>query len=105
MAESAEGQQHPVRLYLVVWGWLFVLSFFSYMVDYNDLQGFWRWSLVLTFMTLKAGLIVAIFMHMRWERLSLVYAILVPPLALAILVFFLAVEGDYIQFLRNLYFN
>jgi cytochrome c oxidase subunit IV len=105
MAETAEGQQHPIRLYLVVWGWLFVLSFFSYMVDYNDLQGFWRWLLVLTFMALKAGLIVAIFMHMRWERLSLVYAILVPPLALAILVFFLAVEGDYIQILRNLYFN
>ena len=21
-----EGQQHPIKLYLVVWGWLFVLS-------------------------------------------------------------------------------
>ncbi len=22
---TAEGQQHPIKLYLVVWGWLFVL--------------------------------------------------------------------------------
>jgi cytochrome c oxidase subunit IV len=105
MTEMAEGQQHPIRLYLFVWGWLFVLSFFSYMVDYIDFQGFWRWFLVLTFMTLKAGLIVAIFMHMRWERLSLIYAILVPPSALLILVLFLAVEGGYVALLRETYFN
>ena len=38
------------------------------------------WFLIITFMLLKAGLIVAVFMHMLWERLALVYAILVPPL-------------------------
>ncbi len=42
-------------------------------------RDFLRWFLILLFMTLKAGLIVAIFMHMAWERLSLSYAILVPP--------------------------
>ena len=35
----AEGQQHPIRLYLVVWAWLFVLSACSYMVDYFGVQG------------------------------------------------------------------
>ena len=35
--------------------------------------------LILIFMVLKAGLIVAVFMHMAWERLALMYAILVPP--------------------------
>ena len=39
-----------------------------------------RWSLILLFMMLKAGLIVAVFMHMAWERLALAYAILLPPL-------------------------
>ena len=57
----AEGQQHPIKLYLVVWGWLFVLSTFSYLVDYFHVQGLLRWSLILLFMVLKAGLIVAIF--------------------------------------------
>ena len=33
-ATHAKGQQHPIKLYLVVWGWLFVLSTFSYLVDY-----------------------------------------------------------------------
>ena len=36
----AEGQQHPIKLYLVVWGWLFILSTCSYLVDYFHLQGY-----------------------------------------------------------------
>ncbi|MEA2744676.1 MAG: cytochrome c oxidase subunit [Acetobacteraceae bacterium] len=35
----AEGQQHPIKLYLVIWGWLFVLSTCSYLVDYFGLPG------------------------------------------------------------------
>ena len=90
-----EGQQHPIKLYLVVWGWLFVLSTCSYLVDYFGLHGYSRWSLILIFMVLKAGLIVAIFMHMAWERLALKLAILLPPLCLLVLVGFMAIEGDY----------
>jgi cytochrome c oxidase subunit 4 len=37
-----EGQQHPIKLYLVVWGWLFVLSTCSYLVDYFGLEGYLR---------------------------------------------------------------
>ena len=66
-----EGQQHPIKLYLVIWGWLFVLSTCSYLVDYFGIHGYLRWSLILLFMIVKAGLIVAIFMHMAWERLAL----------------------------------
>jgi len=40
-----------------------------------------RWSLIILFMLVKAGLIVAIFMHMRWERLALKFAILIPRCA------------------------
>ncbi|MCH7899240.1 MAG: cytochrome C oxidase subunit IV family protein, partial [Proteobacteria bacterium] len=68
---SEEGQQHPIKIYLTVWILLFVLSFFSYMVDYLNFQGMLRWALILTFMFLKAGFIIAIFMHMKWERLAL----------------------------------
>ena len=91
----AEGQQHPIKLYLVVWGWLFVLSTFSYLVDYFHLQGGWRYSLILLFMTLKAGLIVAVFMHMAWERLTLLYAILVPVAAVLLFTAIMAIEADY----------
>ena len=46
----AEGtQQHPLRTYFYVWTLLFVLSAFSYMVDWFQFQGFLRWGLILLF--------------------------------------------------------
>jgi cytochrome c oxidase subunit IV len=96
-----EGQQHPIAIYLWIWLLLFVLSTFSYLVDYFHLHGMLRWGLILLFMFLKAGFIVAIFMHMNWERLALKLAILVPPLALLILIGLMAVEGDYTFLTRS----
>src|SRR6188474_2801573 len=78
-----------------IWLLLFVFSAFSYMVDYFQLQGALRWTLILLFMLLKASFIVAIFMHMAWERLALKLAILVPPLTLLVLIALMAIEGDY----------
>jgi len=97
------GQQHPISLYLKIWGLLFVLSTMSYLVDYFHFQGALRWTLIIIFMLLKAGLIVAVFMHLAWERLSLVYAILVPPLCLLVLVGLMAAEGGH-TFLTRLQF-
>jgi cytochrome c oxidase subunit IV len=96
-----EGQQHPIRVYLVVWGWLFALSLFSYLVDYFQLQGVLRWGLILLFMALKAGLIVAVFMHMAWERLALAYAILLPPVAVLVFAALMVVEADYTLWMRQ----
>ena len=101
----AEGQQHPISIYLWIWGLLFVLSTFSYLVDYFHFQGYIRWSLILVFMLMKAGLIVAIFMHMAWERLALVYAILVPTGALLVLIGLMSVEGKYTFFTRGIFFG
>ncbi|MEE3281618.1 MAG: cytochrome C oxidase subunit IV family protein, partial [Pseudomonadota bacterium] len=67
---SNEGQQHPLGIYFQIWTLLFVLSAFSYAVDYLQFQGYLRWFLIIAFMMLKAGLIVAVFMHMLWERLA-----------------------------------
>ena len=100
-----EGQQHPLGIYLKIWGLLFVLSAASYAVDYFHIQGYLRWFLILTFMLLKAGLIVAVFMHMLWERLALVYAILVPPLLLLVLLGIGAIEADYTFFTRDTFFG
>lgn len=99
------GQHHPLKVYFVVWGWLFVLSALSYMVDYFQFEGYLRWTLILVFMMLKAGLIVAVFMHMVWERLALVYAILVPPLAVLVFVGIMAFESENTLFTRYLYFG
>lgn len=88
-------QQHPLSVYFKVWALLFVLSSMSYAVDYFHVAGLLRWSLILIFMFLKAGLIISVFMHMMWERLALVYAIFVPPLALGVLVALMLMEADY----------
>src|ERR1700730_917557 len=100
-----KGQQHPIKLYLVVWGWLFVLSTCSYLVDYFGFHGYLRWSLILLFMILKAGLIVAVFMHMAWERLALMYAILVPPVLVLAFVAIMVFESNYTLFTRIIFFG
>jgi cytochrome c oxidase subunit 4 len=103
--EHAEHQQHPISIYLKVWGLLFVLSTMSYFVDYFEVQELLKHFLVTAFALLKAGLIVAVFMHMAWERLALVYAILLPPLLLMALVGIMAVEGEYTSLTRGLFFE
>ncbi|MER8553547.1 cytochrome C oxidase subunit IV family protein [Mesorhizobium sp. M0976] len=98
-------QEHPIKLYLVVWAWLFILSTCSYLVDYFGLHGYLRWSLILIFMILKAGLIVAIFMHMAWERLALTYAIILPPVLVLVFVTLMVFEADYTLLTRMAFFG
>ena len=100
---AAEGQQHPIKIYFLIWLLLFVLSFFSYLVDFYHLEGNLRWFLIVVFMLLKAGFIVAIFMHMKWERFALIFGILTPPLALVVLMFLMAIESDYAWSTRVVY--
>lgn len=93
---AEEGQQHPLKIYWIMWGALFVLSGFSYATDFMD-DGAVRTFLILMFMMLKAAGIVLIFMHMGWERLSLKFAILGPPVAILVLIWLMALEGEYVE--------
>ncbi|RWO97240.1 MAG: cytochrome C oxidase subunit IV [Mesorhizobium sp.] len=105
VAPAEVHQEHPIKLYLVVWVWLFILSACSYLVDYIGLQGYLRWSLILIFMMLKAGLIVAVFMHMAWERLALTYAIILPPILVLVFVAMMVFESDYTLLTRTEFFG
>jgi cytochrome c oxidase subunit 4 len=100
-----EGQTHPIKLYLIVWLWLFVLSTCSYLVDYLGFHSYLRWTLILLFMIVKAGLIVSVFMHMAWERPALRFAILVAPPTLLVFVALMAVESSYTHVTRALFFS
>lgn len=102
MASDA-GQQHPLGIYYKVWALLFVVSLFSYLVDFFEVQGAMRWTLVLIFMMVKAGFIIAIFMHAVWERLALLLTILGPPSVLLVLIAFMAIEGRYTEETRYTY--
>ena len=103
-AKEEEAIQHPLGVYFKIWILLFVLSAMSYAVDYYQIQSYMRWFLILLFMILKAGLIVAVFMHMVWERLAMVYFILLPPLLLLTLVAIGSLEADWTFFTRAIYF-
>jgi cytochrome c oxidase subunit 4 len=105
MADYAEGQQHPIGLYLKIWALLFVLSTLSYLVDYFNFEGLLRWTLIIIFMLLKAGFIIGIFMHMAWERLALAYAILMPPGCLLVLIGLMAIEANYTFLTRSIFFS
>ena len=105
IAAHDQTKQHPLKLYFVVWAWLFVLSTCSYLVDYFDIEGHLRYSLIILFMLLKAGLIVAVFMHLAWERLALIYAILVPLGAVLVFVAIMVFEADYTFLNRIIFFG
>jgi cytochrome c oxidase subunit IV len=74
------------------------------LVDLLHVQGYLRWSLILLFMFLKAGLIIAIFMHMAWERLALIYAILLPPAVVLVFLGIMILESNYTLLTRALFF-
>ncbi len=101
---QATGQQHPIGVYLKVWFLLFVLSALSYMVDYYQVQGYLRWTLIIIFMFLKAGFIISIFMHLKWERYAVKLVLLLPPVAILLLLALMAIEADYILLSRISYF-
>ena len=75
------------------------------MVDFFQVQGYLRWTLILIFMFLKAGFILAIFMHVSWERLALKYVLFVPLHAIAVLIVLMSIEGDYTYATRHIFFD
>ena len=102
--KSDQSSTHKIGIYLWIWGLLFVLSFFSYLVDWYQFQGLLRWSLIFFFMILKAGLIMAFFMHLYWERYALVNVLLWPMTAIDCFVALMVAECKYTLFSRLFYF-
>ena len=101
---ASEGQTHPLGIYFAIWILLFVLSALSYGSDFLP-HGFFRWGVILALMFAKAGFIIAIFMHMKWERMALIWTVLGPPAVLLVLIGLMAVEGDHTNATRNEYFS
>lgn len=100
---ATEGQQHPLKIYFWIWGLLFLFSAFSYGTDFipkgGDLAVI-RAAIIVALMLAKAGFIIAIFMHMSWERAALIWAILGPPVLLLFLIGFMVFEGKYTEGMR-----
>jgi len=93
MSEHAEHSEHFAgtnRLFISVWIWLLLLTAFEVFLGYIHLPVVYMLVILMGASIIKAALIVAYFMHLRFERLNLVLTI-VPAVVICIcllLVFF-----------------
>jgi cytochrome c oxidase subunit IV len=89
-AESLEHFAGTNRLFVSVWVWLLALTGFEVFLGYIRLPIMYMLVILMGASIIKAALIVAYFMHMRFERLNLVMTI-VPAVVICIcllLIFF-----------------
>ncbi len=74
------------KVYVVTWGWLLVLTVLEVGIVLAHVP---KVPLIISLVILalmKATLIIAYFMHLRYERLSFIYAVVV-PLFLGVILF------------------
>lgn len=79
------------RLFMMVWLWLLVLTGFEVFLGYVQLPVIYMLVILMGASIIKAALIVAYFMHLRFERLNLILTIVpavVICICLMLLVFF-----------------
>jgi cytochrome c oxidase subunit IV len=92
MATHAEGEHFAGsnKLFIWVWIWLLALTGLEVLLGYIHLDIRLMLTILIGLSVIKAALIIAYFMHLRFERLSLVLT-LIPMLVVCIcllLVFF-----------------
>ena len=79
---------HSNRLYLTVWTGLLVLTIIEVALAYMSLSVGLMLVLLIGFSLMKTALIVAYFMHLRFEKLSLTLT-LIPALVICIILMFI----------------
>lgn len=75
------------KLFISVWVWLVVLTAIEVFLAYKPMSVVLMLTILLGLSIIKAALIVAYFMHLKFERLSLVLTI-VPALVMCICLLF-----------------
>ena len=93
MSAFAEPEEHFAgsnKLFISIWVWLLLLTAFEVFLGYIRLNVLMMLVILMGASIIKAALIVAYFMHLRFERLNLVMTI-VPAVVICIcllLIFF-----------------
>ena len=75
------------KLFISIWVWLVVLTLVEIFLAYKPMSIFLMLLVLLGLSIIKAALIVAYFMHLKFERLSLILTI-VPMLVVCICLLF-----------------
>jgi cytochrome c oxidase subunit IV len=75
------------KLFISIWGWLVALTLIEIFLAYRPMSLHIMLTILLGLSVIKAALIMAYFMHLKFERLSLILT-LVPMLVVCILLLF-----------------
>ena len=81
-------ETHSNRFYLTVWSGLLVLTILEVILAYIAVSVGLMLTLLIGFSLLKTALIVAYFMHLRFEKFSLTLT-LIPALVICIILLFI----------------
>ena len=90
MSEHAHAEEHFAgsnKLFISIWGWLVALTLVEIFLAYKPMPIHLMLMVLLGLSIIKAALIVAYFMNLKFERLSLILTI-VPMLIVCILLLF-----------------
>jgi cytochrome c oxidase subunit 4 len=86
------------RLYLFVWFWLLALTVVEVVLAYRQLPIETMLFLLMSLSVVKAALIIAYFMHLKFERRSLALT-LMPPLVICIILLMVFFFPDSLRLL------
>ncbi len=87
------------RLYIAVWAYLLALTALEVFLAYEHLFSTTGMLAVLMLLSVvKAGLIIAYFMHLRYERLSLIFSLI--PAAVVVISLLFAFFPDSFRLLE-----
>src|SRR4026209_2287606 len=90
MTAHAHAEEHFAgsnRLFISIWVWLVVLTLVEIFLAYKTMSTGIMLTILLGLSIIKAALIMAYFMHLKFERLSLILT-LVPMLVVCIMLLF-----------------
>jgi len=82
------------KLFISIWVWLVVLTLLEIFLAYKPMSTHVMLTILLGLSIIKAALIMAYFMHLKFERFSLILT-LVPMLVVCILLLFVFFPDSY----------
>lgn len=94
---NAHAEEHFAgsnKLFISIWVWLVVLTLIEIFLAYRPMSIHVMLTILIGLSVIKAALIMAYFMHLKFERLSLILT-LVPMLVVCILLLFVFFPDSY----------
>ncbi|MGC1933477.1 MAG: cytochrome C oxidase subunit IV family protein [Candidatus Acidiferrales bacterium] len=95
---TAAGTHEPgsKKLFMWVWFWLLILTGIETLLAYLKLEPHIMLTLLIGLSLIKAALIVAYFMHLRFEKIGL-FLIIVPSLVFCLIMILIFVFPDRLR--------